>query len=118
VLSLFAWLTNVGALGVIFLMALTSVAVFVYLRRHSDVTEATLSHEAAAVVSSIALFVVFVLALTNFDALVGTTPGDPLNWILPGLIVAAALIGLVYGLVLKRTRPDVYALVGRGGDSA
>jgi len=64
------------------------------------------------------LGVVFVLALTNFDALVGTTPGDPLNWILPGLIVAAAAVGLVYGLVLKRTRPDVYAMVGRGGDSA
>ena len=118
VLSLFAWLTNVGALGVIFLMALTSVAVFVYLRRHSDVTEATLSHEAAAVVSSIALFVVFVLALTNFDALLGSTPDDPLRWILPGLIVAAAVIGLVYGLLLKRTRPEVYAMVGRGGDSA
>ena len=118
VLSLFAWLTNVGALGVIFLMALTSVAVFVYLRRHSDLTEATVSHEVAAVVASIALFAVFVLALTNFAALVGTTPGDPLNWILPGLIVAAAVIGLGYGLVLKRTRPDVYELVGRGGDSA
>ena len=116
VLSLFAWLTNVGALGVIFLMALASVAVVVYLRRHNEVTEATLSHEAAAVVASLALFIVFGLALTNFDALVGTTPGDPLNWILPGLIVAAAVIGLVYGLVLKRTRPDVYALVGRGGD--
>ena len=61
---------------------------------------------------------VFVLALTNFDALVGTTPGDPLHWILPGLIVAAAVIGLVYGLVLKRTRPDVYAMVGRGGDDS
>src|SRR6476620_6323626 len=118
VLSRFAWLTNVGALGVIFLMALASVAVFVYLRRHSDVTEATLSHEAAAVASSIALFVVFVLALTNFDALLGSTPDDPLRWILPGLIVAAAVIGLVYGLVLKRTRPDVYAMVGRGGDDS
>jgi amino acid transporter len=118
VLSLFAWLTNVGALGVIFLMALTSVAVFVYLRRHSELTEATVSHEVAAVVAAIALFAVFFLALNNFAALVGTTPGDPLNWILPGLIVAAAAIGLGYGLVLKRTRPDVYALVGRGGDSA
>ena len=68
--------------------------------------------------SSLALFVVFVLALTNFDALLGSTPGDPLRWILPGLIVAAAVIGLVYGLLLKRTRPDVYAMVGRGGDSA
>ena len=117
VLSLFAWLTNVGALGVIFLMALTSVAVVVYLRRHSEVTEATVSHEVAAGVASIALFVVFGLALTNFDALLGSTPNDPLRWILPGLIVGAAAVGLVYGLVLKRTRPHVYALVGRGGDS-
>jgi len=118
VLSLFAWLTNVGALGVIFLMALTSVAVFVYLRRHSEVTEATLSHEVAAVASAIALLVVFVLAVANFGALVGTTPGDPLNWILPGLIIAAAAIGLVYGLMLRRNRPEVYAMVGRGGTSA
>ena len=118
VLNLFSWLTNVGALGVIFLMALTSVAVLVYLRRHSALTEATIGHEAATVFSSIALFVVFVLALNNFDALLGSTPNDPLRWILPGLIVAAALIGLVYGLVLKRTRPEVYALVGRGGDTS
>ena len=69
-------------------------------------------------VASIALFVVFGLALTNFDALLGSTPNDPLLWILPGLIVGAAVLGLVYGLVLNRTRPDVYALVGRGGDSA
>ena len=62
--------------------------------------------------------VVFVLALTNFDALLGSTPDDPLRWILPGLIVAAAVIGLIYGLLLKRTRPEVYAMVGRGGDSA
>ena len=50
--------------------------------------------------------------------MVGSTPDDPLRWILPGLIVAAAVIGLVYGLVLKRTRPDVYAMVGRGGDDS
>ena len=118
VLSLFTWLTNVGALGVIFLMALTSVAVLVYLRRHSDVSEATVGHEATAGVSSIALFAVFVLAVINFDALVGSTPDDPLRWILPGLIIGAAVLGLVYGLVLKRTRPDVYAVVGRGGDAA
>ena len=34
------------------------------------------------------------------------------------LVFGAAVVGLVYGLVLKRSRPDVYALVARGGDSA
>lgn len=115
VLTLFSWLTNVGALGVILLMALTSVAVLLYLRKHRELTEATPMHEVAAVVAAIALFVVFVLAVFNFDALTGTGPDDPLRWILPGLIVVAAVGGVVYGLVLKSRKPDVYAGVGGGG---
>ncbi len=118
VLTLFSWLTNLGALGVIFLMALTSVAVVAYLRRHRDITEANVGHEVAAVVAAVALAVVFVLAVSRFDALLGSAPGDPLRWILPGLIVVAAVVGLIYGVVLKRIRPRVYALVGRGGDSS
>ena len=118
VLTLFSWLTNLGALGVIFLMGLTSVAVVVYLRRHRDLTEANRAHEVAAVVAALALAVVFVLAVSRFDALLGSAPGDPLRWILPGLIVAAAVVGLIYGGILKSTRPQVYARVGRGGDSS
>jgi len=116
VLGLFTWLTNLGALGVIFLMALTSVSIVIYLRRHKEmVTESTVFHEVAAAVSSVALFVVFYLATTNFDVLLGSTPNDPLNWILPGLIVLAAAVGLVYGLFLKGSRPEIYAGIGLGG---
>ena len=116
VLALFTWLTNVGALGVIFLMALTSVSIVSYLRQHNEmVTESTVVHEVAAGVSSVALFVVFYLAITNFDVLLGSKPNDPLNWILPGLIVAAAAVGLVYGLYLKFKRPEIYAGIGLGG---
>ena len=96
-LSLFAWLTNVGALGVIFLMALCSVAVVVYLRRHSEVTEATRSHEAAAVVASIALLCVRAGAHQLRRSARRDTE-RPVRWILPGLIVGAAVVGLVYGL--------------------
>ena len=116
VLGLFTWLTNVGALGVIFLMALTSVSIVIYLRRHNEmVTESTIFHEVAAALSSVALFVVFYLAITNFDVLLGSKPNDPLNWILPGLIVLAAVVGLVYGLFLKGSRPEIYAGIGLGG---
>ena len=116
VLGLFTWLTNVGALGVIFLMALTSVSIVVYLRRYNEmVTESSLFHEVAAALSSAALFVVFYLAITNFDVLLGSKPNDPLNWVLPGLILAAAAVGLVYGLYLKVKRPEVYIGIGLGG---
>jgi hypothetical protein len=116
VLALFTWLTNVGALGVIFLMALTSVSIVVYLRRYNEVvSRSTIFHEVAAAVSSVALFAVFYLAVRNFDVLLGSKPNDPLNWMLPGLIVAAAGVGLVYGLYLKVSRPGIYAGIGLGG---
>ena len=118
VLSLFAWLTNVGALGVIFLMALP-------LRRGGRLpASAQRGHRGDALARGgrrgrldRALRCVRAGA-HQLRRLLGATPNDPLRWILPGLIVGAAVVGLVYGLVLKRTRPDVYALVGRGGDSA
>jgi amino acid transporter len=116
VLGLFTWLTNVGALGVIFLMALTSVSIVVYLRRNNErLTQSTLFHEIAAALAAVALFVAFYLAITNFEVLLGSRPNDPLNWVLPGLIVLAAVVGLVYGLFLKGWRPDIYAGIGLGG---
>lgn len=118
VLTLFSWLTNLGALGVIFLMALTSVAVVAYLRRHRGLIEANWGHEVAGVVAALALAVVFVLAVSRFDALLGSAPGDPLRWILPGLIVLAAVIGLVYGVILKSTRPQVYVGIGQSGGTS
>jgi amino acid transporter len=116
VLGLFTWLTNVGALGVIFLMALTSVSIVVYLRRNNALlTESTIVHEIAAAVSAAALFVAFYLAVTNFGVLLGSKPNDPLNWVLPGLIVMAAAAGLVYGLFLRGWRREIYAGIGLGG---
>jgi amino acid transporter len=115
VLALFTWLTNVGALGVILLMALTSVSVVIYLLRHRNVTESNITHELAGVVASIALFTMFILAVVNFDALVGTTPDDALNWVLPGIVIVAGLIGLGYGEWLRRRQPAVYAGIGSGG---
>lgn len=118
VLGLFTWLTNLGALGVIFLMALTSVAVVAYLRRNNEfMTERTGHVTVAAALSSVALLVVFCLAITNFDALLGTQPGDPMTWILPGLILLAAAVGLINGLLLKVKRPHIYEGIGRGAEA-
>lgn len=117
VLGLFTWLTNLGALGVIFLMALTSVSVVAYLRRYNEaMTDSTAHVTAAAALASVALFVVFYLAITNFDALLGAEPGDPMTWVLPGLVVLAAVLGLVYGLLLRSTRPRTYEGIGREGE--
>ncbi|RIJ67787.1 APC family permease [Nakamurella silvestris] len=116
VLNLFTWLTNLGALGVILLMALTSVSVSVYLRRHRELTDTGPAHVLASVVAALCLFTVFVLAIITFGALLGSEPGDPLRWILPGTLFVAVVVGIGYGAVLKGTRPAVFAAIGRGGN--
>jgi len=116
VLNLFTWLTNLGALGVILLMALTSVSVAVYLRRHRELTDTGTAHVIAAVVAALSLFTVFVLAIITFGALLGSEPGDPLRWILPGTLFVAVVVGIGYAAVLKGTKPAVYSQIGRGGN--
>lgn len=40
-----------------------------------------------------------------------------LNWLLPGVIVLALAGGLLYGAVLRRTRPEVHARIGLGNEA-
>lgn len=117
VVDMFTWLTNLGALGVILLMALTSVSVAVYLSRNRNLTDSGPGRILAAVVAALALFAVFVLALITFDALLGSAPDDPLRWILPGTLLIAVVVGLAYGAVLRSSKPQIYARIGRGGDA-
>jgi hypothetical protein len=56
-----------------------------------------------------------VLIITNFDALLGTDPTSPLRWILPGIVLLAGVLGVLWALKLKKSRPDVYAAIGTTG---
>ncbi|MFD9895745.1 APC family permease [Amycolatopsis sp. NPDC059027] len=113
VLDLFTWLTNAGAAGVILLMALTSFAVVGYFRRDAR-GHSPLQRLLAPGLAGLALGGLFVLVLVNFDVMLGTSPGSPLRWILPGLILVAGLAGVAWGARLRAARPDVYAVIGRG----
>ncbi|GAA4536005.1 APC family permease [Amycolatopsis samaneae] len=113
VLELFTWLTNVGATGVILLMALTSFAVVGYFRRDAR-GHSVLQRLLAPGLAGLALGGLFVLVLVNFDVMLGTSPGSPLRWILPGLILVAGLAGVGWGARLRSARPEVFAVIGRG----
>ena len=118
VLQLFTWLTNLGALGVILLLALASFSVVGYFRKiqHSESAWTVLIAPALA---GIALTVVFFTVLGNFNLLitgVPDAPGDSRSVILPAVLIGGAILGMIVGLVIKSTRPDVYARIGEMGE--
>ncbi|MBT2386446.1 APC family permease [Streptomyces sp. ISL-11] len=113
---LFTWSGNVGALGVIVLMAAASAAVIAFfVRRGAARVQAP--RLVASGLAGVALVVIAVYAVRDFDVLLGADPGSALRWILPGLIGLAVVAGLAYGLVLKYLRPEVHANIGLGNEA-
>lgn len=115
VLTLFTWLTNLGAFGLVLLMALVSVAVLGFFRRDArDV--GVIARVVAPVVSLLALGAVWVLILANWDVLLGQTETTPTSFVLPAAILVPSAAAVLWGLWLRRTRPEVYSRIGHGAE--
>ena len=114
VLEMFTWLSGISAVGVVLLMAGTSAAVVGFFRGRSTAAT-TWQRLIAPTLATIALVALLVLIIGNFDALLGTDPTSPLRWILPGIVLLAGLLGVLWALQIKNSRPDVYASIGTTG---
>ncbi|KQR94023.1 MAG: APC family permease [Microbacterium ginsengisoli] len=116
VITLFTWLTNLGAFGLVLLMALVSLAVIGFFRR--DRRDAGLwSRVVAPVLSFVALGYVWVLILMNWDVLLGQTESTPTTFLLPAVLLVPAVLAVFWALWLRRARPDVYRRIGHGADA-
>jgi amino acid transporter len=113
ILKLFTWFSGMSAVGVILLMAATSAAVVGFFRKRAAPEENTWQRAIAPALATLVLLSLVVLLIANFDSLLGTEPNSPLRWLLPALVLAAGVTGLIWGAVLRRTRPDVYEGIGR-----
>ncbi len=106
VVTLFSWLTNAAAFGLVFLLTVTSLAVIGFFRSRPEEV-GIFTRLIAPMLAAIGLGTVFVLILINFDVLIGS--GSPvLVTVMPGIILAAGVIGLIRGEYLRRVRPEVY----------
>ncbi|OPC78675.1 amino acid permease [Embleya scabrispora] len=112
--TLFNWFTNLGALGVMLLLVLTSLAVIAFFLRHGADGENVWSRLLAPAVAAVLLAGVFVAALDNFGVLLGVDSGSALRWVLPALVLGAGVVGALFALYLRAARPHVYAGIGRG----
>ena len=111
--DLFFWLGTTGGLGIMILLALTSVAVIAFFGRDPH-GESAWRRLIAPALSAVLLAGIVVLAVQHYDTLLGVPAGDPAAWMLPASYAVAAAIGLGWGLVLKIWRPQVYAAIGLG----
>jgi amino acid transporter len=117
VLKLFTWLTNLGALGVLLLMAVTSFAVVAYFRKRPDAAVSSWAGAIAPAIAGVALLVVLVLGVLNFNVLITSStdaPTDTMAIVLPVILFGGGLLGLLLGAWMKSNRPDTYARIGEG----
>ncbi len=116
VLRLFTWMGNVGALGVIVLMALASVAVIAFFVRRGA-GRAQAPRILCSGLAAVGLTVIFCYAVADFEVLVGAGSGSALRWVLPGVLALAVAVGVAVGLLLRSRNPETYARIGLGNEA-
>lgn len=115
VVTLFVVGTSIGALGVLILMVVTCVAVIGYFRDRPGLERAW-NRTVAPTLGGLLLLAVLWLVLVNFHTLLGVAPNDPRSWALPSVFAVVAVAGLLWGWILKASRPEVYRTIGLGAN--
>ena len=110
ILQLFAWFSNLATLCVILLMALTSVAIYVYFQRHPQLKVGVWRGKILPGFSCLALLTVLVLAVVHFDVLTGAS--QLISYGLCAVIPAALICGLFLAVRLRRTSPQRFMALG------
>ncbi|MFJ6533276.1 APC family permease [Microbacterium sp. NPDC091662] len=113
VITLFTWLTNLGAFGLVLLLVLVSVAVIGFFRRDRREVGAG-SRLVAPIIALVALAVVWVLILLNWDVLLGQAESAPTTFILPAVLLVPSALAVGWAFWLRRARPEVYRQIGHG----
>lgn len=113
VLTMFTWLTNTGAMGLVLLMAVIAAAVIGFFRKNRRGLSVWTTL-VAPIVSGVALLWVFIMILMNFQLMLDQDEASASTFVLPGLIFAAGIIGIIWALVIKARKPAIYAQIGHG----
>ncbi|MFF5290568.1 APC family permease [Paractinoplanes globisporus] len=115
--QLFFWGGTAGGIGVLLLITVSSIAVIGYFARHPE-GEDFWHRIGAPVLGTILLLVMSYLTLTNIATLFGVESGSGPTWVVPLAFGIVTLGGILWALVLRSSRPDVYAGIGLGARSS
>ncbi|RKN48223.1 APC family permease [Micromonospora endolithica] len=119
IVYLFFWITVLGGLGVLILMAATSLAVVAFFV-HDAANRAGVSvwrRAVAPTLAALGLLAILAATLNQFATLLGVDATSPWRWVLPSSFAVAAVLGAGWALILKVSNPEVYDRIGRGANS-
>lgn len=105
VVTLFTWLTNAAAFGVVFLLAVVSVAIAVWFYRRPQNFNLW-TRLIAPTISALSFSLVALLILWNFDLMISSD--GPLVFIMPGIILGSGILGAIWGEFLRRAKSETY----------
>ena len=108
--QMFTWIAQVGTLGILGMMTITSLSVIAFFRSNGGGTALTTMILPA--VSGLIMAVLFVHIFANFGDLTQTS-GGALGWILPALIPVAAIVGFAVASRIKSADPAAFARMGQ-----
>jgi amino acid transporter len=110
ILNMFTWISQIGTLGVIGMMAITSLSVIAFFRKQGG--GSALSTLILPVIAGLIMAALFVYIFLNYGDLTGTTGGS-LSWILPSLIPLGGIVGYLLAMRLKSADPDRFLRMGQ-----
>lgn len=110
ILQLFAWFSSLAALSLILLMALTSVAVLAYFRKHPELNLGIVRRFVLPAFSGIALVCVLILAVVHFEVLTGSS--QLISYGLCLLIPFSLMVGVMLAARLRRISPERFRVLG------
>ncbi len=112
--DLFFWGGTTGGLGILILLALTSVAVIRFFAAGDGARarESGWARLIAPALAALLLAAIVVLATGHYATLLGVAPGSPAAWLLPAAYAVAAAAGLAWAAFLRSRRPGTYASLG------
>lgn len=110
--ALFTWLSTVGAVAILGLLVVTSIAAVRYFARGRGGQENAWTRRVAPTLGILLGGSVLLGAVLNLDSLLGQPPGSLRVYLVPGAILAAAVTGLFWAWHLRAIRPGIYTTIG------
>jgi amino acid transporter len=110
VLQLFTWLTQLGTLGILGLMAITSFAVVSFFGKNAF-GESALATKILPLITGVILAILFIYIFAKFSDLTGAS--GTLGVALPATVIVAAIIGYLSAGSLQRRDPAKFNELGK-----